>query len=234
MTPHLRPFLFLGFVVTASTLWADGRVVCTWNNQPVGQAPPPLFDRTATGTKGAELRVVDATSEPPSPFADGKAALYVKSPQGSRTAVITVLSESPSLKGWAEFDVAVGTKNLVIELMQRPPGLENPTAFRNNGRTLVSIFLRPNDSLMVMTPDRSAKANFLPKIPENGPVTLRVDWDLSASSPVLTFKINGTEATGPQGGDGQFILSHTEDLTGIDLVRLTPDDAFVGEIRASD
>jgi hypothetical protein len=96
------------------------------------------------------------------------------------------------------------------------------------------LFIRPNDSLLVRTPDRSAKANFLPKLPENEPVTLRVDWDLSSSPPVLTFKINGTEATSTQGAGSQFPLPNTEELTGIDLVRLTPDDAFVGEIRASE
>jgi hypothetical protein len=227
-------FIPLYFALAVSSVWADGRVVCTWEAQTVGQAPPPLFDRTATATKGAVLRVVNGASEPPSPFPNGKAALHVQSPEGSRAAVSTVLAETPSPKGWAEFDVAAGTKNMVIDLIQRPAGSENPRGFRTNGKTLALVFIRPNDSLLVMTPDRAAKMNFFPKIPENTPVTVRVDWDLSASPPVLSFKIDGAQVTDGKGESVNFALPHLEEATGIDVVRISPDDAFVGEIRASD
>lgn len=224
----------LAFIASAGSLFAEGQVVCSWNDLPVGEAPPQNVGSAAVGTKGAELRVVNSSSDPASPF-EGKSALHIKNSAGARTSVSCLLSQPPALKGWLEVDLCMGTENLIIDLIQRPPGAPAEiNAFRADGTSTVAIFVRANNSTLVTTRDLTEKVTFFPKIQEDVPTTLHIAWDLTATPPSLTFKVNGEEATDSTGSPITVPFTKADPSVGIDVVRIVPGTSFLGEIRASD
>lgn len=210
-----------------------GRLICDWSQATAGEAPARL-DHVTVASKSGEgtVLVVDDKTTPPTPFSDHKPALYVNIPEGARAPISIVPFSSAPLKGWVEVDVSLmNGKVLVINPIQTAG---QPSGKGGEGTILANIFLRPNNSTLVRSMDQAVKVAVLPKIDEGAPTTVRMAWDFTQQPPTMTFLLNGQPGVDATGQPVSFVLDKAVPDVGIDKFRITPFEAFIGNMRASE
>lgn len=237
--------LFTGclFLLTSfSSSWAAERTVIDWKNFTANEAPPAqIGDVGVIRIKGdIQLKVVDSSTDPASPFSDGKAGLYVQLPKNeeNRMSLTVVPFSVAPLQGWVEMELLPFGEddNVFISLGSSAPQpadvLVSPVY---KGTNLGRFVLRPQRPAMVL-PNSSPNDKILLTPPDQAgrPAVLRVAWDFSADQPEVKFYLNG-EVMITQDGEPYILPVNKESITsGIDYIHIAPNTGFIGRVTASE
>jgi len=190
---------------------AGGNVVVDWSQHPAGEPPASQgFEGVTIESKEregvVEMKVLDANTDPPSPFPEGKPSLMAKLVEGrDATAYIHIKPFlSPSLRGWMEVELVPDeeTRHLTVGAYTGSDALGSG----RDGRLFV-VFLRPGtDCLAAFHPgvalgesaEEFTNRAFSPVVLPGEPVRLALFWDFEQDPPVMGVEV---QSPGDEVGD---------------------------------
>jgi len=186
-------------------------VVVDWSQHPAGEPPASQgLEGVTIGSRQeegvVEMRVLDANTDPQSPFPEGKPSLMAKLVEGrDATANIRIKPFlSPSLRGWMEVEVVPDeSRHLTVGAYTGSDALGSGSG---GGLRLFIVFLRPGmDSIVAFSPgvasggdEEFVRRAFSPVVLPGEPVRLALFWDFEQDPPVMGIEV---QSLGDEVGD---------------------------------
>jgi len=230
----------------ASGETSEGRVIVDWALQPVGEEPVrDLFDGAHVGRGGRggvlDFRVVDATTDPPSPLPGGRPALMIKQGEGgtSGSGVRIKPFASPSRKGWMEVEVVLDeAAHLSFTAWNEstnmdPSDMEGSRLFLGNFRPEMTVALRAEPGVQFGSPKDSPRYLTIPvTVPSGVPTKLVVLWDFESDPATFGFRVYGEWGGDPF--EPAFVLEVSPEVAqqGVDAFSLGG-TGFIGNVSVS-
>jgi len=225
----------------------EGRVVVDWSQQVAGNEPSPdqfelarVIRWESPGSK-VELLVVDASTDPPSPFPDGKPALMAKLSEGNSAngGVWLKPFSNPPLQGWMEVEVVLDYELHMAVRVLNESNSHDPKD--PDGRLLFGSTMVPGERISLRAeagvavdgkPDQPDYLSFPYPIQPGEAARYRVVWDFKAEPPTIGFEINGEEVFRPDGTPFQIEVTPEVASNGLDAFRITG-NGFIGNVTVS-
>jgi hypothetical protein len=227
---------------------AGGNVVVDWSQHPAGEPPASQgFEGVTIGSRQeegvVEMRVLDANTDPPSPFPEGKPALMAKLVEGQdATASIRIKPFlSPSLRGWMEVELVPDeSRHLTVSAYT---GAEALGSGSGGGLRLFIVFLRPGmDSIVGFQPgvalgegaEEIVRRAFSPVVLPGEPVRLALFWDFEQDPPVMGIEVQslGDEVGDRFGSEFQVELQPEAVRNGLNTISVGG-IGFIGNVTIS-
>jgi hypothetical protein len=242
------PWIALAMITSSARAESDssGILVVDWSEQVAGAEPPKELTKHASITRWEregkiEMLVVDANTEPRSPFLDGRPALMIREVEGE--GAFGGLSfkpfVNPPLQGRIEFEAVLDdSRGLIISAWNESESL-NPSDLR--GRQLFSCSLPPNrkGSLRTSGGIRFGSAEdgdqylAVPEnVPPGVPTRFAVIWDFQSQPPTIGILVYGEWGGNPHDKALEIEVNPDVATAGIDAFSIRG-IGFIGNIRVS-
>jgi len=223
----------------------EGRVILDWSNEPAGEQPDLWVQDVQVASWGggqSERLVVNSTTTPGSPFANGQPAMFAS---GSAQALLQAKPfDKPPMKGWWEVDFVISNTvedhiYLGIGNNSQSPG---PRIDNNSPSEMLMMIVFVADKPPVIKALAGTELNSPAErllgsrqsFDSGAPHKFRVDWDFTAKPAVLNFAIDGEPLVGPTGDPLQVEVDPTRAQSGLDLFRVALKAGFVGNMKVSE
>lgn len=230
----------------ASNETSEGRVIIDWALQPVGEEPVrDLFDGAhlaRTGrAPGADFRVVDASTDPPSPLPEGRPALMINpDEEGSSSSRVHIKPfATPSRKGWMEVEVVLNEKAHLSftawndSKNMDPSDMDGRRLFLGNFRPGDTVALRAEPGVQFGAPkDRPRYLTIPVTVPSGVPTKLVILWDFESDPATFGFRVYGEWGGDPFDTAFDFEVSPEVAQRGVDAFSFGG-AGFIGNVLVS-
>ena len=229
---------------------AEGRPVIDWSLQ-IPDAPPQrnrddgaLFTITASTNSELALlaKVLDANTDPPSPFPDGGQGLLVRQHQSGNTESVLVrmrpfLDMEPPSQGWLDLQIAPGDSRTNVDFGAMGDPTQRPD-MAYTGQVILRAAFESGKRIAVSATfgEQTARTTGGPELETNRAYTFRIMWDLAAPEPGFRFLLDG-EPLMEKADQPAFIpIPADSDFAqhGLDYIGVSMRSATLGNVTASE
>ena len=242
-------FLLLAIILSGSPLLratdekSEGLVLIDWSHQPVGESvQKPFPDDYFDARDGAEPKITDEKSQPPSPFGK-QPALYIGSAQEVGEHPSLMLTTNPYMgtrspqKGWGAIPFQIEEGMMTVEWGVND-ATDSPAQAASSGNTndriiLIKAYIQPDRKILFQYQNEDGSLqSYFGNIPteSNRPYVLKMEWSFQNAEVEMRFYLDGELLISDKGEDAITRKWERSDFSINRLGFSLPSGSFLGNI----